>query len=368
MTPRARGSSGLRSGAGRALACGAACVASWVFPCVIAPTVAAAHGFEPALLAVVEGAPGSFEVSLRAKGEDGELLVPVFPGGCTESGAAEARTASGRWERTSTLACPGGLRGEPIGVRGLEGGRVDVLLRVTWAGGEVDTASLRRGQDTAVVGRAGHGLGTYLVGGARHVLSGPDHLLFVLCLLLLSRRPRDLLVALTAFTAAHSATLSLAALDVLRVPAAPIEACIALSVAYLARMILLPLPGGNGEPDGSSGRSGGSGERGAARPRGVGLWGVAFSAGLLHGMGLAGGLSELGLPRGGVAAALLGFNLGVEAGQLGFVAVASLGLWALRRGWRQGEGLAVRASAYAAGVVAMTWAFQRVAAFWSPVW
>jgi hydrogenase/urease accessory protein HupE len=173
-----------------------------------------------------------------------------------------------------------------------------------------------------------------------HLLAGWDHLLFVLGLLLLVRRPRALAGTITAFTAAHSVSLALAVTGVLRVPAAPAEAAIALSLLLLARELACPA------------------SQTLARRR---PWVMAFAFGLVHGLGFAGGLRALGLPSGQIPLALLAFNLGLEAAQLALVAAALL----LARLLPQERLRASRLPAYLIGSLASFWLLQRIASFWS---
>ena len=137
--------------------------------------------------------------------------------------------------------------------------------------------------------------------GVEHILLGIDHLLFVLALLILVQGTHKLIVTITAFTIAHSVTLAGASLGFLNVPGAPVEACIALSIVFVATEIV---HGRNGQPGLT-----------ARRP-----WIVAFAFGLLHGFGFAGALHEIGLPQTDIPLALLFFNVGVEVGQLIFIA------------------------------------------------
>ena len=143
--------------------------------------------------------------------------------------------------------------------------------------------------------------GTYLTLGIEHILTGIDHLLFVLALLLLTTGTWRLVKTVTAFTVAHSITLGLATLGIVHVPSRPVEAVIALSIVFVAAEIV-------------------QARRGRAGLAAQMPWIVAFIFGLLHGFGFAGALSEVGLPEGHIPVALLFFNLGVEAGQLLFVA------------------------------------------------
>jgi hypothetical protein len=148
----------------------------------------------------------------------------------------------------------------------------------------------------------------------------------------------------TAFTVAHSITLALATLGLVHVPAAPVEALIALSIAFVAAEIVHSRRG--------------QGSLTARAP-----WIVAFSFGLLHGLGFAGALSEVGLPEGHIPVALLFFNLGVEAGQLMFIGAALCGLAAVRRLRVSLPAWANVAPPYAIGSVAAFWVIQRIATF-----
>ena len=186
----------------------------------------------------------------------------------------------------------------------------------------------------------------YLMLGIEHILFGFDHLLFVFALILIVPDRRRLLVTITAFTIAHSITLSLATLGVVHVPGSPVEAAIALSILLLACEIIRM-------------RSGHS----SLTVRWP--WAVAFAFGLLHGLGFASGLAEIGLPSGHVLPALVAFNVGVEVGQLAFIA-AVLGAAALARRVRVPtliERQAVPAATYAIGAIAAFWFIERVWAF-----
>jgi hydrogenase/urease accessory protein HupE len=184
---------------------------------------------------------------------------------------------------------------------------------------------------------------TYLRLGIEHILEGVDHLLFVLALVLLVRDAKRLVATVTAFTVAHSLTLAAATLGFVHVRQGPVEAVIALSIVFVAGEIVHQARGRPG--------------LGSNRP-----WLVAFVFGLLHGLGFAGALREVGLPEHSIPLALLFFNLGVELGQLLFIAcilpLASLQRRAVRR-WPEQAALA---PAYCIGSVAAWWTLERVAA------
>ena len=173
---------------------------------------------------------------------------------------------------------------------------------------------------------------------------GIDHLLFVLALVLLVKGWKRLLGTITAFTIAHSITLATATLGFVHVPGPPVETCIALSIVFVAAEIIR---GRQGKP--------GLTERAP--------WVIAFTFGLLHGLGFASALNAVGLPQHAIPLALLFFNIGVEVGQLAFI-VAVLGLAAGAR--RLPVRLPVwswRVAPYGIGTMAMFWVIQRTASF-----
>ena len=192
---------------------------------------------------------------------------------------------------------------------------------------------------------------TYLILGFQHIWEGIDHLLFVACLMFIARTWRRILVTITGFTIAHSITLALAALEVVSVPVPPVEATIALSIVFLAVEI-------------------------AKDKRDSLTWrypvAVSASFGLLHGFGFASALGAIGLPQTEIPAALLFFNVGVELGQIMFVAtllglVGVLYLIVKMKGRRDVEWMLSlqRPVAYAIGTVAMYWTTERAIFFWS---
>lgn len=320
---------------------------------ITAVGTASAHEFRPCLLDVRALDSGRFEVTWIApdKGPDADTVSPVFPAHCRANAASPGA-------RRSTLDCgAAGLAGHPLAVRGLGTAHPDALVRLAAEGGAiVATAVLRADSPSMIVPRA-FGAGpaarpraevarSYFGAGVEHILRGPDHLLFVLGLLLLVRRARPLVATITAFTLAHSVTLGLAAVHAVNVPPAPVEAAIALSLALVAAEIARP----PAEPPSLARR----------RP-----WLVAFAFGLLHGFGFAGGLAELGVPEGEIPIALAAFNLGVEAGQLAFVAALLAALAATTRARGAAPPWLARIPAYAMGALAVSWCIERVARFWT---
>jgi hydrogenase/urease accessory protein HupE len=244
---------------------------------------------------------------------------------------------------------PGGLAGRRIEFPGLQATITDVLARVQLGDGRHSTTLVYPSQpwiDVSPERGLFAVLGAYLLHGVEHILLGYDHLLFVLALMLIVRSTRVLVWTITAFTIAHSITLALATLGVVDVPGPPVEATIALSILLLAAEILRAR---HGQPSLT-----------ARWP-----WLVAFSFGLLHGFGFAGALTAIGLPQHDVPLALFAFNVGVEAGQLLFIA-AVLGLLALAKRLPLPRPLTRRAlplASYAIGALAAFWFIERLAGF-----
>jgi hydrogenase/urease accessory protein HupE len=307
---------------------------------------ARAHELTPSLLSLTERAPGEYDVLWRVPLDEAPrgLLTPVLPDDTQAVGPrrvdvdTQARTE--RW----AIRVPGGIGGRPIRLEGPRGARTDALLRVALADGRVVHARLSPDGTAFLVPAHPSWLalaGTYLRLGIEHILLGFDHLLFVLGLLLLARSTLVLVKTITAFTAAHSVTLALATLGVLHVPGPPVEATIALSIVFVAREILAA-----------------PGTSLAAREP----WAVALAFGLLHGLGFAGALAEIGLPGAEIPLALAAFNVGVEIGQLAFVAAVLLTL-RLARSWVRRSPFARVALAHSIGGVAAALFISRIAAF-----
>lgn len=315
---------------------------------VLCAGAANAHEVRPGFLELREVTPHEFLMTWKvpALGALHLGIEPRLPESCHPVTVPIPLQAGGAFIEHSHLRCELGLAGQTIAVDGLDATLTDVLVRVETTDGGVSTARLTPSSphfDVPAQSSALQVLRAYIGLGIEHILFGIDHLVFVLCLLLLVRRIRTLLTTITAFTLAHSITLALATLGVVHVAAPPVEATIALSIVFLASELA------NGE----TGRS-------AATQKYP--WLIAFSFGLLHGLGFAGALAEVGLPQGEIPLALFSFNVGVELGQLAFVlAVLSIGLL-LRSARIFWPIWAPRAAAYAVGSTAACWVFTRIAA------
>ncbi len=324
-----------------------------VLMALIAPMpVAHGHEIRPAYLQVDETGPGRYQLLWRTPVLSGMRLPVVLQLPDDIRNVTQPVTqelADSLIVRQVIDAGPKGLAGKRIGFPGLEATVTDVLVRVQMLDGTRSTILVRPSEPWAGIATSQGPLavaGAYLSHGIGHILFGFDHLLFVLGLILIVRSTRMLLVTVTGFTVAHSITLSLATLGVLHVPGPPVEACIALSILLLAGEILRLQ---RGEPSLT-----------ASWP-----WAVAFSFGLLHGLGFASALIDIGLPQGDVPLALLTFNIGVEAGQLAFIAVV-LGVMRLANQLRIPEIVECRlrtVTAYGVGIAAAFWFVERLTGF-----
>lgn len=309
---------------------------------------AASHELRPAYLDMRETGPGVFAVvwKVPARGDKRLSLSIALPSLCTAAGEPYRSIENNAYFERLTVTCRAPLKGQRIGIDGLSATYTDALLRIAYADGSVETARLTPDEPSAEIRGAQSSLDvarTYFVLGVEHILEGFDHLLFVFALLLLVADWRGLVKAVTAFTVAHSITLTGATLGYLSLPQAPVEAIIALSVVFVAREII----------EGRSGKQGLS----SRMP-----WIMAFSFGLLHGFGFAGALREVGLPQADVPLALLSFNLGVEAGQLMFVAAVMILSSLASMLFKFKPGRYATATAYGVGAIAMVWFIERMVA------
>jgi hydrogenase/urease accessory protein HupE len=323
--------------------------AAWIAGlALLSPTDAAAHALAPSLLEIRETEPGRAEVQWKTPvfGVPGAELRPVLPADCAITNQPEVNRVEAAYIVRWSVDCgTGSFVGRRIGASGIADSRANVLLRVTTADGRSFRSVLTAERPSFTVPERQPWIevaNAYFVLGVGHILTGADHLLFVFGLLLLISGARQLLWTLTSFTLGHSLTLSLAVLGFVRIPQAPAEAAIAASIFVLAAELA----------------------RGAGAPPTLMRrfpWAMAALFGLLHGLGFAGALAEIGLPPGDIPLALFSFNLGIEAGQVIFVA----GVLALRGAVAF---LPVRAPkgaelvpAYVIGSLAAFWFFERLA-------
>jgi len=308
-----------------------------------------AHEVRPAFLQIKQIDSITYRIlwKIPARGSAIPRIVPVFPRKMDIILVGQPLIANASARFTYTGILHGDIHGTEIGIDGLSRTMIDALVNIELISGEMYSILLKPDKPIGVVPRKS-GLrqvaASYLTMGIEHILGGIDHLLFVLALLLITKGWRNLIKAITAFTVAHSITLSLAALGILGLPSAPVEAVIALSIVFLAVELVHFY-------------------RGRQSMTVKYPWIVAFAFGLLHGFGFAGALAEIGLPQTAIPAALFFFNVGVEAGQLMFVAVILGLIWViskLRFDWPRWSRLVLP---YGIGSVASFWLIERVVGF-----
>ena len=314
------------------------------------PGAALADEFRPALLELNERDGGwvDFTWKVPMRGDQVLALTPVLPEFLEQIGPGSARKVPGAWlETRSYQAGQQTLNGVTLSIEGLGTVPADVLVRVKLRDGTEHSAILRSGSSSFTIPEQATRVDlaiSYWRMGTIHILEGYDHLLFLLTLLLIVSGIWPLLKTVTAFTIAHSITLALATLGLLYIPPVPTEAVISLSIVLLAVEVVRKNQG-----------------RLTLSERYP--WFVAFTFGLVHGLGFAGALSEIGVPQNEVPLALLMFNVGVETGQVMFVVAVSALLAGLHRLHGYSALTLARATPYAIGGIAMFWTIQRIGLF-----
>jgi hydrogenase/urease accessory protein HupE len=315
-----------------------------------------AHEVRPAYLELRQIGPETYDALWKVPGQ-GDLRLGLYvelPPTCANVTEPVRSMANNAYTERWSVKCTGSLSGGTIHVAGLSATSTDVLVRLERLDGSSEVTRLTPSSPSFVVAAAASAVGvarTYTVLGIEHILTGIDHLLFVLALIIITRGGWKLVKTVTAFTVSHSITLTLATLGYVHIPQRPVEAVIALSIVFVAAEIL-------------------RGRRGYVGITARAPWIVALTFGLMHGLGFASGLRDAGLPIAHIPTALLFFSLGVETGHflfIGFVlSLVAVLVWAaskitsLNQRW-----LAILEilPAYAIGSVAMFWVIQRIAAF-----
>ena len=322
----------------------------------IGVTGAQAHALHPGYLELGPLGEDTWRVFWRKPDVQGRPMAirARLPETCDRRYPPEPRFDGAAWVAQWVARCPGGLTGGEILVEGLDQTSTDVLVRYELAGEDHRTSRLTPADPRLIVPvdpGALEVLYSYLMLGIEHILGGIDHLLFVFALLLLIRDRWRLVGTITAFTLAHSLTLAAAVLGLIVVPGPPVEAVIALSIMFLAVEVV-------------------KSRHGELRLSERWPWVVAFLFGLLHGIGFAGALLDIGLPPDDIPLALLSFNVGVEIGQLFFVAMVLFAGWcALRlipmnaQHYFRVGGSGTAIFCYAIGGVASYWFIERLSGF-----
>jgi hydrogenase/urease accessory protein HupE len=308
-----------------------------------------AHEVRPAYLELKQTAPETFDVFWKVPGRDDmrlSLYVKV-PQNCKPVSLQNQYSTGDAFIERWILKCDGGLAGKTIAIEGLAATITDVLVRMERLDGTMQATRLTAGRPSFVVDTSPHAFQvaiTYGRLGIEHILTGIDHLLFILALIIITNGGWKLVKTVTAFTISHSITLTAATLGFVHVPQRPVEAVIALSIVFVAAEILHARQGREGI---------------AARAP----WAVALTFGLLHGLGFASGLSSAGLPQAHIPVALLFFSMGVELGHFLFVGFVISLIALLRHPKLTIPQWAKLIPPYAIGSIAMFWVIQRIAAF-----
>ena len=307
--------------------------------CLCAPALG--HEVRPAYLQITE---------LPAEAESKYLILwkqpirqnmrlpidPIFPAECTLNDALPPVATSTALIYQWHTDCD--LTEGTVHIAGLSVTLTDVLVQVTDREGETASYILRPDEPTLDLTSESAPTLSYLIIGVEHLVFGIDHVLFVVGLFLFIRNPWMLFKTITAFTVSHSITLALSVLDLVRLEQGPVEAIIALSILFLARELTQS-----------------EDQRSILTRRSP--WIMAFLFGLLHGLGFAGALADIGLPEDALWSALLLFNLGLELGQLGIIALLAGLLWLV--GKVKWEEPFVRSTAFAMGCLAAFWTIDR---------
>ena len=312
---------------------------------MLLPNVAHAHRFAPSSLQIYEGENAQYEVLWKTPLQTTSSipLRPALPGGCSIKQESEPQIEGTGVVKRWSLDCSSlsqGLVGALVGVDGLAQNQASAILIYSYLDGRSWQQVLNTEVGTVTIPSAptaGGVLSSYIVLGAEHIWAGPDHLLFVLGLVLLVVGFKSLLVTVTSFTVGHSVTLAMVTLGVFDYPVALVEFFIALSIFMLALEVDAAKPGWF-----------------ARFP-----WAVAVGFGLLHGMGFAGALGEVGLPQGQVPLALLSFNIGIELGQIAFIVIVLVAGFAVRRYFSSWQDRIQPIAIYMMGGVAAMWCYER---------
>jgi hydrogenase/urease accessory protein HupE len=317
--------------------------------------LAHAHSFAPVSIRVVESADHAVTVVVRSDVGDAALppIEPELPDFCSVSEPPATTQRELERIQTTRYECSESLAGNRVVLPVTDTARRHIVLSAELADGTEIRQILQRGESSFLLSAddgsgSAHtpsGIAPYLWIGVEHIWFGFDHILFVLCLVVLIRAPRKLFWTITTFTLAHSVTLGLAALGLVHVPGPPVEAAIALSIVLLAVEAIRH-------------------ESGVASLTSENPWLIALFFGLIHGLGFAGALSDIGLPEDQEIGALALFNLGVELGQIAFVLLV-VALGALARKLAAGINQPARLStAWVSGIIASFWLVERVAGFY----
>jgi hydrogenase/urease accessory protein HupE len=310
------------------------------------------HELRPAYLELSAVSDQSYSVLFKVPGRGPQKRLALYlqlPEDTKFITPAKTTFTGRAFIERSTIKREGGLAGAEIGILGLSKTLTDALVRIEFNDGGTQTVRLTPQSPSFIVQDSPDKMEvikTYFALGVEHILLGIDHLLFLLCLLIIAKTARRILITVTGFTIAHSITLILSALNIINIPVPPVEAVIALSIVFVAYEIA------RGAPDTFTYK-----------------YPVLVSAsfGLLHGFGFASALKNIGLPQTEIAVSLLFFNVGVEIGQLVFISAIVILIFVLKkilnRSYDYFSNFEIPA-AYVIGSLACFWMIERIYSFW----
>lgn len=316
------------------------------------------HDLRPIFVDITEETESIITLRWKVPGsvERNSLPEIILNGSCTEEGTTEILRYPGDYQSRQTYQCPSGVSGQEMEVTfPVPNPSLTTIIRVSERNGEIHSGMLGPGEYTWSIPEQLNRtavIKNYTVLGIEHILRGWDHLLFIVCLVLIAGSFRRILITITGFTIAHSITLAASALDLVALPIAPVEAVIALSIVFVAMEITKDQKKTN------------------LTYRYPAI--VATLFGFLHGFGFASVLRQVGLPQTELPIALLFFNVGVEVGQIIFVAFL-LGLSTTAVFVREKSNFPVpalkllqtqKAIAYGIGALASFWMIERTISFW----
>lgn len=302
----------------------------------------------PAFLELTQQNETAYKV-LWKKPKQGEaknilMLEPLFPDSAHMKGIKKISQASHAIFERYVIEDQQALIGKPITIKGLQATSSDVLVRIHYLDGATEFIRVLPEKPSFMLSHKSgfyNMASTYFLLGVEHILEGFDHLLFVLALLLLVGNIRMLVWTITAFTVAHTLTLMLASLQLLQLSSRAVEATIALSIIFVAAEVVYAL-------------------RGREHLTKKYPWLIAFGFGLIHGLGFAEALKEIGLPQNEIVPALIFFNIGVETGQLLFVLAVLLFAWLCKPLMTKHAYLYKMSVSYMIGITATVWFLERV--------
>lgn len=327
-------------------------IAVLLMTCLVASS-SFAHEMRPALLKLTQLSDGDWLVAFKQPQVDGRFLNLQPVTNC-RAGDVTAAVNNEALQESFPLYC-GQDQLRTVQIMRLDRTLIDVLVTIINADGSVDNHIISANQPSLDLSRGAASVPTYLVLGVEHLLFGLDHVLFVLVLLYLVVGFKSLLKVITSFTVAHSITLGLSAFNLISISQTPVEALVALSIILPAREALLARTTNSGSTSIIR-----SNEATSYRSFiGKNVWLLAFIFGLLHGLGFAGALAEIGLPENSAFSALFLFNVGLEIGQLFVIAMAYLCIALLQRVGLQLSKQQARLPLYLVGGLAAFWFIER---------